>query len=56
MQDKVKRNLRIPFKVVLEVTVSKTKTKGKRLQIGKEEMKLSLLIDDMLCYMKIGKN
>lgn len=46
----------IPFKVLLEVTVNKTKTNNKKLQIGKKETKPSLLIDDMLCYVKIGKN
>lgn len=56
LQDKVRGNLMIPFKVLLEVTVNKTKTNNKKLQIGKKETKPFLLIDDMLCYVKIGKN
>lgn len=35
----------IPFKIVQEVTVNKTKTRGKRLQTGKEEMKPSFFFN-----------
>lgn len=56
LQDKVRVNLMIHFKALLEVTVNKTKTNNKKLQIGKKETKPFLLIDDMLCYVKIGKN
>ena len=43
------------FNTVLEVlaTVIKKKEKIKDIQIGKEEMKLSLFADDMTVYMEI---
>ena len=44
----------LPFKTVLEVlaTAIREEKEIKRIQIGKEEVKLSLFADDMILYME----
>ena len=47
-------SLTTPFNIVLEVlaTAIKQEKEIKGIQVGKEEMKLSLFADDMIVYME----
>ena len=44
------------FNIALEPSHSNQKRKKKRIQVGKEEVKLSLFEDDLLLYMKSPKD